>query len=198
MKRVLDLCSGLGGFSEAFMNDDDYHVIRIENNPLLADVPSSFDLDVLEWADWIEGISSVDILLMSPPCLEFSTAYNAPRCEAQRAGEYYEPNMQVVEACLDIKDHLQPNFWILENVAGANTWFKDNPRLKKFRQRIGPYFLWGQFPYLATNYKPRSGKTQDWNIGDPLRANKRALIPFEISLEIRNTFEQQKTLEVFE
>ena len=101
------------------MNDDDYHVIRIENNPLLADVPNSFDLDVLEWVDWIHAIPSVDILLMSPPCLEFSMAYNAPRADAQRAGEYYEPNMEVVEACLDIKDHLKPKFWILENVAGG-------------------------------------------------------------------------------
>ncbi len=198
MKRVLDLCSGLGGFSEAFMDSDEYHVIRIENNPLLADVPGTFQLDVLEWADWIQGIPSVDILLMSPPCLEFSQGYNAPRCKAFREGEEYEPNMDLVEACLDIKDHLKPDFWILENVVGATTWFKDNSRLGKWKQKIGPFCLWGQFPYLATNFKPRSGKTQDWNIGDPLRANKRALIPFEISLEIRNTYEQQRTLEAFE
>ena len=199
MKRVLDLCSGLGGFSEAFLDSDEYHVIRIENNPLLADVEGTFQLDVLEWADWIEGIPSVDILLMSPPCLEFSQGYNAPRCKAFRAGEEYEPSMDLVEACLDVKDHLKPDFWILENVAGATTWFKDNSRLGKFRQRIGPFFLWGQFPFIPIHKHniPPSMKSGG-SSSDPLRANKRALIPFEISLEIRNTYEQQRTLEVFE
>ena len=36
---VLDLCSGLGGASEAFVNHPHWEVIRIENNELLADVP---------------------------------------------------------------------------------------------------------------------------------------------------------------
>ena len=36
--KVLDLCSGLGGFSEAFVAAG-HEVLRIEHNPLLADVP---------------------------------------------------------------------------------------------------------------------------------------------------------------
>ncbi len=32
-KIVIDLCAGLGGGSEAFMNNPDYRVIRIDNNP---------------------------------------------------------------------------------------------------------------------------------------------------------------------
>jgi len=38
--KVLDLCSGLGGFSEAFLTAG-HDVLRIENNPLLADVPNT-------------------------------------------------------------------------------------------------------------------------------------------------------------
>ena len=36
---VLDLCSGLGGASEAFVKDPYWDVVRIENNPELAHVP---------------------------------------------------------------------------------------------------------------------------------------------------------------
>jgi hypothetical protein len=36
--RVLDLFSGLGGFSEAFVQAGD-EVVRVENNPLLSEVP---------------------------------------------------------------------------------------------------------------------------------------------------------------
>ena len=44
--KVLDLYSGLGGFSEAFVQDQNYQVIRIENNPLLKDVPHTLLGDI--------------------------------------------------------------------------------------------------------------------------------------------------------
>ena len=38
--KVLDLFSGLGGFSEAFLRAGD-EVVRVENNPLLSEVPNT-------------------------------------------------------------------------------------------------------------------------------------------------------------
>jgi len=177
------------------MNDDDYHVIRIENNPRLASVEGTFQLDVLDWVDWIDSIPSVDVLLMSPPCTEFSMAYAAPRGVAQRLGQAYEPNMELVNACLEIKNHLKPDFWILENVSGATTYFKDKPGLKNWRQKLGPYRFWGRFPYLALNEKDLPLSTKNCSSHhDPLGPNKRALIPFIISQEIRNSYEHQRCL----
>lgn len=176
------------------MDSDDYHVIRIENNPLLADIPGTFQLDILEWADWIQGIPSVDVLLMSPPCREFSLGYSGPRPKAQRAGIDFAPSMELVEACLDIKDHLKPDFWILENVAGASSYFQENPRLGQWRQRIGPFFFWGKFPFLPIPRSTLPIKKVDPASSDPLRANKKAKIPFVVSQEIRKTFEEQRRL----
>ena len=48
--RVLDLFSGLGGFSEAFYRAGD-EVVRVENNPLLSEVPCTTMQDVLEVRD---------------------------------------------------------------------------------------------------------------------------------------------------
>ena len=44
--KVLDLFSGLGGFSEAFLLAGD-EVVRVENNPLLSEVPATTQQDVL-------------------------------------------------------------------------------------------------------------------------------------------------------
>jgi site-specific DNA-cytosine methylase len=181
---ILDLCSGLGGASEAFANDPHWTVVRIENNPILAHIEHTQSLDVLEWIDWLPELMSEygrpTVIWASPPCLEFSQAFSAPGPKAQRAGVAFEPDMSIVEACVDIVEFAQPRFHIIENVAGASPWFL--PELGCWKQHIGPFFLWGAFPMLeASGYVHVAGKTQDWNKGDPLRANKRAFIPLEIS-----------------
>ena len=56
MKVMWDVCSGLGGASEAFMNRDDWTVIRIENNPILQGLEITHDRDVLLWPDWVEDL----------------------------------------------------------------------------------------------------------------------------------------------
>ena len=48
--KVLDLFSGLGGFSEAFLRAGD-EVVRVENNPLLQEVPCTTLQDVREMRD---------------------------------------------------------------------------------------------------------------------------------------------------
>jgi hypothetical protein len=202
MLIVWDLCSGYGGFSEAFYIKSmfparEYEVFRFENNPDLAQVPKTYLEDVCSWMDWVEKYPAPDIILASPPCLEFSLGYNGPRSKAQRAGEDYEPDMSLVDACLDIVEHFKPQIWILENVAGATTYFREHEKLGDWEQRIGPFFFWGTFPRIISGYEPGEdslGKTAQWNIGDPLRANKRAIIPLKISRGILEAFEQQWTL----
>ena len=55
---MLDLFSGLGGASEAFVQSDDWEVIRIESNPVLSGVPHTQTRDVLEWMDWVQMLGS--------------------------------------------------------------------------------------------------------------------------------------------
>jgi hypothetical protein len=47
MKYMLDLFSGLGGTSEAFLIDQKWEVTRIDNNPLLEDVENIEIVDVM-------------------------------------------------------------------------------------------------------------------------------------------------------
>ena len=57
--RIIDFCSGLGGASEAFVQDGRYQVARIDNNIELKDVEYTnianiLDLDCYN-IDWLYG-----------------------------------------------------------------------------------------------------------------------------------------------
>ncbi len=179
MPVILDLCSGLGGASEAFTQEE-WTVIRIENNPELEYVPHTRILDVLEWVDWIEEIPRCDVIWASPPCTEFSTA------DWRKDWDNFEPDMSIVQACLDIIDFLKPRVWVLENVRGACRFFE--PLIGWHQQRIGPFFLWGQFPRITMPYGFKHSKM---DVRDP---QLRAVIPFEISSEFLRVLEHQWTL----
>lgn len=179
--KILDLYSGLGGASEAFLQAG-HDVIRIDNNPLLGDVNSTIIADA-SYAYNFVAEERFDLIWASPPCLEFSNAFNAPKPKAAREGREFKPDLADVKKAINIIAWLEPRYWVIENVIGAIKDFE--PLLGEPTQIIGAYVLWGHFPQLVAP-SPNSliGKTAIWKIGDPLRANKRAIIPYEISESI--------------
>lgn len=184
-QRVMwDLCSGLGGWSEAFVQAG-WVVIRIEVNPALEYVPFTRIWDVKEWVDWIDDLPHPDLVVASPPCTEFSTA------DWRKDRETLKPDMSIVRACLDIIDYIKPDYWILENVKGACRYFI--PIIGHHRQAIGnrqspQFYLWGNFPYISMKPGWKHYKT---DVRDP---QKRAMIPFEMSFQLVRTLEQQSKL----
>ena len=187
-KVVWDLCSGLGGWSEAFVQDE-WTVIRIEINEDLAYIPFTLHANVKEYHDWINMLPKPDLILASPPCTEFSLAQNFHN------GRPDHPDMSILFACIDIIDLMKPKYWCIENVAGACRFFE--PHLGKHTQRAGPFFLWGNFPYVALD--PSWTHDKEDNVKGPrhLRPNQRGKIPFEISFKMLQGFKQQKTLEEY-
>ena len=67
--KVIDLCSGLGGFSQAFVDAGD-EVIRVDIGTKFRNVPHTVISDVMAW----EPPFVPDIVLASPPCQAFSFA----------------------------------------------------------------------------------------------------------------------------
>lgn len=184
--RVLDLFSGLGGFSQSFVNHG-CEVLRIDNNPLLSEVPHTHIIDIFEFRDHLknslqkgEGIIRPDVILASPPCYEFSTGYNAPRAEASRKGQLgeYQPNMKFLEVTLEIIEILCPKWYVIENVAGAVRYFE--PIIGRHRQRIEAMFFWGNFPLINVVGKVPSKAEKDKRWSE-LRMNHKALIPINVS-----------------
>lgn len=195
---ILDLFSGLGGASEAFL-DRGWEIIRVENNPLLKDIPFTVQADALEVAknpDAVyepKGIFADELFIWaSPPCLDFSNGYNGPKAEAKRAEDLYVPDMSLLRATCQIINHYKPKYWAIENVVGSIEFFR--PCLGEPRFISPPYVLWGNFPSFTFKAdKGEKAKKDVWS-SDPLRANKKALIPYGLSEAMCRAVETQTTL----
>ncbi len=193
MKRMLDLYSGLGGASEAFVKAG-WQVDRLENNGLLTDPKSEFCVegtthqDVLTWDFHKLPPCTYDFIWASPPCLEFSQAYRAPAMVAKREGREFKPDLSLLARAKEIIDWFKPEWWVIENVRGASKPFSEFLQSPP-RQIVGPFFLWGVFPFIQTETgwthlketrKKGDGGMSTWS-DDPIRANRKGKIPFEIS-----------------
>jgi len=194
MKKMVDLFSGFGGASESMIEDDAWQVLRIENNPLLASVPNTRSMCVFEFRDWLleqknrYGPFEVELVWASPPCTEFSTAYNSPRSRAERAGENYEPYMGFLTCALEIIEIIQPRYWVIENVRGAIKYFE--AYLGKPNQIHQAYVLWGNYPkFAAGKFPTKAEKDKRW---DPLRKNHKAKVPIQISKALKTSIEAQR------
>lgn len=194
--KVLDLCSGLGGFSQAFV-DQGHEVLRIENNPLLADVPHTQLMCIFELRDLLEDnneslLGDIDLILFSPPCYEFSLAFNAPRSNHQREfpNVAWVPSMDILECGMDIIKILKPKYHIIENVRGAIKYFKEF--VGEPRQINDAYVFWGNFPSFCPDRFP-SKQTKDKR-HSPLRSNIRGKIPIEVSLELAEAIQNQRSI----
>ena len=189
--RMWDLCSGLGGASEAMLANG-WEVTRIENNNELGYVPNTIICNVedVEW--W--AMETPDLIWASPPCNEWSNGYNSKKCTMRRNGEEYIPNLDILNTCFEIINDIKPKYWVIENVAGAQEFF--NPILGNPTQVIDGIYLWGKFPRLAmpVNYQ-HTKISKKFDMNDKLRANKRAKIPFEVSLQLMRAIQEQTSLE---
>lgn len=194
--RVLDLFSGLGGATSAMIDDPNWTVVRIENNPLLEGTPCTQFRNVLEWLDWIDLLGEFDLVWASPPCTDFSNGYDAPKPTARRAGEDYEPDLSLMQAARDIIAHLKPEWWVIENVVGAREFF--DPIMGRPTQILQAFHLWGRFPFIVTPHGWTHSKFEGdtWST-DELRPQKRALVPLEISKGLKDAIETQLTLEAW-
>lgn len=185
--KVLDLFSGLGGASEAFVEAGD-EVLRIESNPLLAGVPHTDIMTVRDLLDALHEyevarMTDLDLIWASPPCLEFSQAYSAPMPTARREGREFTPDLTLMREALEAVRLLRPRWWVIENVRGACPWFR--PDLGEHRQIVGPFVLWGEFPQIIMPEDWVHRKADHDDRHNPLRSNVRAKIPIEVSRALR-------------
>lgn len=193
-----DLYSGLGGASEPFMQRPlEWMVFRFENNPMLSSlmspdyVPATVHMDLRAF-NYSMRIQAPDLIWASPPCLDFSNAYAAPKPTAAREGLDFKPDMKPMLRAVEIIEYFKPEHWVIENVHGAIKHF--NPHLGPPRLIAGPFALWGNFPLFEPNLEGHTkGDNDAWST-DPLRANKRALIPFPLVEGLRLTIKNQSTL----
>ena len=198
-RQMIDLFSGLGGASEAFLKNG-WDVVRIENNPVFAPggehyVPHTVCADVMALTNNLG--KEIDFLWASPPCYEFSTAYSSIRSTKARQGIDHEPDMTLINRTIELIKINKPRYWAIENVVGASKYFQ--PLLGKHRLLVGSAMLWGNFPIigfeaLEKKYKKRAGDLGRWS---DIRSNLRAKIPYWLSEQMRISVQYQMTVDDF-
>jgi len=167
--RVLDLFSGLGGFSQAFI-DRGHLVITIDIEP-------KFNPLVCEDIMKFKPREHYDVVLASPPCNEFSKSSMPKSWKCiQKYG--CNPDTKLLEKTIEIIKVIKPRYWVIENVAGARKYFY--PILGKTIKKVGSRYLWGVFPVI--DVEPVYGKWKLPETDD--RAALRSLIPYNLSLAL--------------
>jgi hypothetical protein len=204
MKVFIDLFAGLGGASEGFYRDSTWQVMRIDNNEALLEHTAGLIVaDITDFQGTMAIINNlmpanVDKLVVwaSPPCLEFSNAYSAPASIAARNGEEFNPSLNCLHAAMDIIDQLPCDYWYIENVKGAIEIF-DEEIGQAWRQRVGQFFLWGNFPKIALADSTIRGLRKEDKRWSPIRSNIKAKVPIEYSQAILASIDNQLTLTSF-
>lgn len=222
--KCLDFFSGLGGFSEAFAESDKWDILRIDYDEQFKDIPYTHIADLMDLDIGFfhkQGFANPDILLNSPPCECFSlmSAYHywengRPKKEATRQA------ISLVQKSIDLKDLLQPKFWVIENPNGMlrrvlgkpnhytfwGAWYSERDIIMQKLSKIGitlpplkPTSLWGILPNIQWRSKPKKGEYQPAPRGSKsgiqnssLRPEERACIPFEFSLALKESVENNQ------
>jgi hypothetical protein len=175
-------------------------VIRIDNNPeVVAATKGTWMLDLADPANVMAVLDAhlndlhVEKLVVwaSPPCTDFSTK------NPNRGAEDFD--LDLVRSAMHIIEWLHDRYgvhsWVIENVRGAIGHF--DTLLGPYRQRIGPFFLWGSFVPIACidsdvhRHKKPFNRT---NSRTHLRSNIHAKVPFALSESFRLSVTKQSTL----
>jgi hypothetical protein len=175
--RVIDLFSGLGGFSEAFVQRG-HDVIRYDNDVRFVDVPHTRIVDIMD----LETLPDADVIVASPPCNCFSRMTiryywkdKRPKNDKARFA------VALVKKAKELIDTVTPRYYAIENPVGMMihvlgkpqilTWWAawysehdigiplENPPLKET-------YLWGRLPHIEwpkrpTKYARIDRKTKD-------------------------------------
>jgi hypothetical protein len=165
---MLDLFAGLGGASVA-MRARGWDVLAVDSE-------KKFKPDLVEDIEQLSLITTtpVDLLWASPPCTEFA-AMSMPWSRARRGDR--PPSLELVNAVARLVNEVQPRWWLLENVRGAQPYLKHLP----FIGHAGPVYLWGEMPdgYTTDLRALRIAPYKEKITGK--RPDLRSKTPFEIS-----------------
>lgn len=215
--KVIDLFSGLGGFSQAFL-DRGHDVVRFDNDEQFKEVSNTIICDVMDLTpeDLCDYLwDKPDIILASPPCNCFS-----PMTIGHYWSDNIKPHLQerkdhmidLVKHTLKIIEEADPRYWILENPAGMLKHVIGEPDVLTWWGAWGhfslkPTHLWGKFPPIDWRPKPKKGTYEEAKRGARAgiqRANlspaDRALVPYDFSLAVCLAAEgtsPQQTLEEY-
>jgi len=203
-RLCIDLFSGLGGFSAAFSDADNWGVFRVD---LSEDFNVDLHADVLDLRP--SDLPSPDVVLASPPCTAFSMAASGTHIDADGSpvSEWGAESLALVHHTVGLIAGLDPDWWFLENPMGGMRRVLGQPEAHVWwcqygSKRAKPTDLWGDIPTRFERKKCTNGNEHCHHEPAPrgsdsgtqqadLSAAERAKIPYELSNEIRKAIERE-------
>ena len=204
--KVIDLCSGLGGFSQAFVDAGD-EVIRVDIGTKFKNVPHTVIADVMSW----EPPFVPDVVLASPPCQAFSfLRYGYERKNGKHP--LYEYFVSLAKKCLGYSEVYPSALVIVENPLGRLRHEIGMPtetldqcmygrNVRKRTDLWGNYTQWGSLAKLCTHAphvghvpsyttNPGIGLKGPWGVSALAHETsaQRAKIPYALSLAVRELY----------
>lgn len=145
--KVLDLFSGLGGFSQAF-KDRGHEVITVDIEQKFKPTicKNIMELTINDFNGF-----KPDIILASPPCNCFSPMSIPRYWKDGQPGDEAKESIRLVHHTLGLIFELHPKFWFLENPMGMLRTVIGNPPVRVFyaqygEDRLKPTDVWGRHP----------------------------------------------------
>lgn len=187
--RVLDLFSGLGGFSEVFRYEN---LVTVDNDArfhptILANVQD------LRFPGLPPIDRPFDLVLASPPCQAFSVAALQHHHKDHIPDQHVSEALGLVATTLRLIAEVRPRWWVLENPRGMLRTYLGKPKETVFLCAYGspwmkPTDLWGRYPgHLARPCAPHESAPRGSNnngvqgVRDPAL---RAKLPIGLGAEL--------------
>lgn len=215
-RTVLDLFSGLGGFSAAFEDSPDWEVVTV-------DIEDRFDPDIR--ADILNlrpsDLPDADVVLASPPCPAFSPGGGNTDVDKHRLSktQYYADNLLMPSSETGIESILLANWaralaeslarpwYVIENPKGGLRNFWGRPDYHVWycqyngEEQAKPTDLWGRLPETFTplsctrenpycDHTPASRGSDAGTQSSDLSPAERAKVPYNLSEAIRDAVDE--------
>lgn len=168
--KITDLYCGLGGWARGLINTG-HDVTGYDIVDFSSYYPGKFvQADLLSFDDFPE----TDVIVASPPCTDFSKA-SFPKTwkSVQRFPPDINMAMRLFNRVYEIIDQINPKYWIIENVRGAEKY------MGKSNFHIGSRYFWSNFPSFSVDSDDIYGK---WKLPPTKdRAALRSVIPYSVS-----------------
>ena len=194
--KVLDLFSGLGGFSEAFKDGHDVFRVDIERR-FVPDL--CIDIRRLSISDILRLFGRPDVVLASPPCNCFSVASIGNHWKGGVPDEETRKAIHLVGYTMSLILDLHPRFWYFENPMGMLRRVLGRPPITTYFASWGdprkkPTDIWGVHAKMKWKEPEkwvrasRGARTGTQGISTP---EERAKIPYDLSRAICEACEKE-------
>ena len=156
----------------------------------IVDVGYPYELILCDVRDYVPPGGVYDVVVASPPCVEFSVLTRGLAAMGRHAPPDPMKGMELVNEAWRVICEVHPKFWVLENVQGS---FKHIYQLLgQPNMKFAPYYLWGNFPKTLLSSSERFMKIHSMGLKtgsimdapgrfSPLASWIRAKIPYPLA-----------------